>query len=241
MTPIALTLLVSLVTGPGRAEVETDLRDAPAALMHAPAARPGWLPTPAGSAAARAGALPSICESLGSYTWQAAGKPESRYKATLGRAESEALSRLARWTCRAAGGRGQEPGVPAVRSKGPGGVVASVEARKPFAYEPRTWLPVHRLTVSRGPIRELEFWPADPRDLPGAPPAAAFVRVSAIFPARGSRAVSFRITPEGTVEPDVWLVAPEGGSHAPLARSDVQSALAEELAFWRGLADELLR
>lgn len=243
MTRYSLPFLAVLLAAPLRAEVkiEGDLRDAVSMQRPAPALQRPPLSGPADSYRARpSGAAPSTCAKLG-WLSSAAKRSRGAGRTRIGREEFEAFARLARYACETTGEEPADPEAPAIRAWGPYGVAASAEVRQVFEYEPRSWLVVHRLTVSQDGARELEFWPADPRDLPGSPAHEPYLKLSATLPSQGPRAVSFRISADGSIEPLVWTVTAAGGEHAPLQRADVQEWLKDELGFWARTAAKLAR
>ena len=136
-----------------------------------------------------------------------------------------AIARLAKTACAALEG--------ATRVVLPGGPTATTEVRVAFDYEPASWLIVHRVEASDGARHVVEFWPADPRELPGSSAHDAYVVVSQWIPdGDGTRGISFKLRLDGRAEPQAWTVDAGGGAHAPLTRADVRRRLDEELAFW---------
>lgn len=246
MIGTSLSLLFVVLAGPAFAEpgAANDLRDAvglrsPSAIgaIRPPAPRLRDFPTPIDAQHAQwAGALPSTCESLGSMT--APGKAPSG-KPRLSREELEVFARLAQFVCQATAGQNPDPETPSVRVAVPNGVVASAETRQIFAYQPQSWLVVHKLAVTGKGRRELEFWPAELRDLPGNSKHGAYFTISTMVPGRAGRAVSFMVSSDGSLEPYAWAVTEEGGSHVAVRRPDVQRWLKDELRFWAKSATKL--
>ncbi|MBI4349190.1 MAG: hypothetical protein HY553_20295, partial [Elusimicrobia bacterium] len=105
----------------------------------------------------------------------------------------------------------------------------SAEVRAAFAYEPPSWLVVYRIAAQDEARHELEFWPADPRELPGSPAHGPFIVVSRWEPdGERTRGLSLRIAFDGTLEPLARAVDANGGAHVPASRAELEA----ELAFW---------
>ncbi|MBI5202104.1 MAG: hypothetical protein HY925_11000 [Elusimicrobia bacterium] len=144
-----------------------------------------------------------------------------------------AIAKLARKVCEAA----EHAPLPDLQSTrvefANRGVAMSAEARAEFDYEPPSWLVVYKAEANDGVRHTVEFWPSDPRDLPGSASHPGYVVLTAWTPdGERTRAITFKLGLSGEAETSAWLVDAAGGRPALLKRPDIRRRLNEELAFW---------
>lgn len=208
MNSLAMTLALGVVPAPGRA--------APALrqpTLHTAPARPqrrhgidGWM-------SQWYGPLPTVCETPAFAS------------------EDAPFSDIAHELCEAAASApAPEPSRPrTLLPSRRAGETADAEVRAAFAYEPPSWLVVYRIAAEGEARHELEFWPADPRALPGSPAHGPFIVVSRWLPdGERTRGLSLRMSLDGMLEPLAWAVDLNGGAHVAASRAELEA----ELAFW---------